>query len=103
MNPLELDENPYYSKLISITTEKHKKYNFLCPTITVIVTMEDHEFEFEQQLGFMDEDTTKEEVEQYFNEELLDEDINLYDMKCYSGSSICDLNYQMEQAYIYPD
>ena len=103
MNPLELDENPYYSKLISITTENYKNYDFVCPTITIIVTMENHNFKFEQQLDFMDEDTTKEEVEKYFNDELLGEPINLSDMKCWSTNQTSDLNEQMIDAYIFPD
>jgi len=103
INPLELDENPYYSKLVSITTETYKNYNFVCPTITVIVTMEEHEFKFEQQLNFMDDGATKEEVEKYFNDELLGEDIDLSDMKCWSTNLTSDLNEQMRDAYISPD
>jgi hypothetical protein len=103
MNPLELDENPYYSKLVSITTENYKNYNFVCPTITVIVTMEEHEFKFEQQLDFMDADATKEEVEKYFNAEMLGQDIDLTDMKCWRTNCTTDLNDQMRDAYISPD
>lgn len=103
MNPLEEMENPYYSKLVSIK-ESTDEFGLPVYTITIMVSMEDAEFKFEQDLTwFEDSKVSNNEIKKYFNDEMLGEEIDLSDMNCYSGSSTCDLDYQMEQAYIHPD
>jgi hypothetical protein len=102
MNPLEEMENPYYSKLVSIK-ESTDEFGLSVYTITVIVMMEEHEFKFEQDLTWFEHSkVSNKEIEKYFSDKMLGEEIDLSDMNCYSGSSTCDLDYQMEQAYIHP-
>ena len=94
INPLEIAESPYYAELKSIK-ESTNEVGLYVYTITIMVNMEDAEFKFEQR--------SDKEIKKYFNAEMLGQDIDLSDMNCYTFSSKCDLDYQMEQAYISPD
>jgi len=103
-NPLEIAESPYYTELKSIK-ESTNEVGLYVYTITIIADTEGHEFQFEQELTWFEGETKRsdKEIKKYFNAEMLGEDIDLSDMKCYTFSSKCDLDYQMEQAYISPD
>ena len=103
-NPLEIAESPYYTELKSIKETK-SEFGLYIYTITIIADTEGHEFQFEQELTWFEGETkvSDEEIKKYFNAEMLGQDIDLSDMKCYSGSCTSDLDYQMEQAYIFPD
>jgi len=103
MNPLEEMENPYYTELKDIK-KSTDEFGLPVYTITIIADTEGHEFKFEQDLTWFEGETkSNKQIKEYFNAEMLGEDIDLSDMNCYSGSSTCDLDYQMEQAYIHPD
>tara|TARA_R110000787_G_scaffold64046_2_gene144912 strand:+ start:1483 stop:1803 length:321 start_codon:yes stop_codon:yes gene_type:complete len=104
INPLEIAESPYYAELKSIK-ESTNEVGLYVYTITIMVNMEDAEFKFEQDLTWFEGETkvSDEEIKKYFNAKMLGEDIDLSDMNCYTFSSKCDLDYQMEQAYISPD
>jgi len=103
-NPLEIAESLYYTELKSIK-ESTDEFGFYIYTITIVADTEGHEFEFEQDLTWFEGETkvSDREIKKYFNAKMLGQDIDLTDMKCYSGSSTCDLEEQMIDAYISPD
>ncbi len=104
MNNLEIAENPYYTKLVSIK-ESTDEFGLYFYTITIIAEMEGHEFKFEQQLDFFEGEAkvSHKKIEKYFNEELLNEDIDLTDMNCWSNNTTPALKEQMKYAYVFPD
>ena len=102
MNPLELDEKPYYSELVFIS-ESRDEFGLYYYTITIIAEAEGYKFQFEQELTWFDgseDKVSEEEIEKYFNDELLDKDIDLTDMKCWRNNFTESLEEQMRYACI---